>query len=130
MEEYILKNFELYFPGDFSKMVNYKIVDELLYAELSDGTIVRYDDFRNSIKLVKRVDMDLTEHQSRIELSRRIYNRMRKLGITQYELAAMTGLTEVSISRYMNCKSSPTYFTLSKIAKALNCGLDDLVYID
>lgn len=130
MKENLLKNFELYFPATFSKMLSYKIIDELVYAELNDGTIVRYDDMRNSIKTVRRIDNELTEAQSRMELSRRIYNRMRKLGITQYELAAMTGLTEVTISRYMNCRSSPTYFSLSKIAKALKCTLDDLVYMD
>lgn len=130
MKEYLLKNFELYFPATFSKTISYKIVDELVYAELNDGTIVRYDDLRNSIKTVKRIDMDLTEQQSRIELSRRIYNRMRRMGMTQYELAAMTGLSEVTISKYMNGKTSPTYFSLSKIAKALKCTLDDLVYID
>lgn len=130
MDEYILKNFELHFPIDYAKIVSYKIVDELVYAELSDGYVVRYDDLDNSIRVVKRAGEDSTEKQVRIEFSQRLNNRLRRLGITQGELAEMTGLSEVIISRYMNHKASPSYMALIKISKALDCSIDDLTYRD
>ena len=49
---------------------------------------------------------------------------LKKKGITQKELAAMIGMSEVGISKAIN--GSATHVTLDKIAKALNVSKEDL----
>ena len=37
----------------------------------------------------------------------------------------LTGLTQPNISQYMNGTKTPSFFTVDKIARALNCSTDD-----
>ena len=51
---------------------------------------------------------------------------MKKQNITQKELAERAGITEVSVSRYMNCSRVMKVTTITKIAYALNVSVADL----
>ena len=51
---------------------------------------------------------------------------MYENNITRRELSKDTGLTEVSVSRYINGLRVPSTITLLKLAYALDCDLDDL----
>lgn len=46
--------------------------------------------------------------------------------LTQSQLAQLTGIGETYISRYENGKVYPTVENLWKIAKAIECKVDDL----
>ena len=46
---------------------------------------------------------------------------MRYKGISQVMLAERTGLTETTISRYMNGTREPSLSNLEKMAKAVGC---------
>lgn len=48
--------------------------------------------------------------------------------ITQKELAKKTGLSEASISYYINKKKMPGIKVLINISCALGCSLDDLMF--
>jgi transcriptional regulator with XRE-family HTH domain len=52
---------------------------------------------------------------------------MEYLELTQLELAKRAGLTQASISVYINGKVMPTAYTLAKLAKALIMSADDLI---
>lgn len=47
--------------------------------------------------------------------------------MTQRELAEDTGLTEATISRYINGRRMPTVRALVNIAYSLNCSFDELM---
>jgi transcriptional regulator with XRE-family HTH domain len=49
-------------------------------------------------------------------------------GISQCELSERTGITQPSISDYMNGKKLPSFYTVDKIAKALGCSVDAFRY--
>lgn len=53
-----------------------------------------------------------------------IANRLKELDMTQRELAEITGITEVSISRYIKGDREPRGSTLYEIAKALKVDLN------
>lgn len=63
------------------------------------------------------------------EFSRRIRCRLRALHIDQRELSRRTGLTEASISRYVNGVRKPTYDIVIRIARALECTPGELIDI-
>ena len=48
-------------------------------------------------------------------------------GLTQTELATLSGVPRVSIARYETGKVSPNVRVLERLAKALNVPIDDLV---
>lgn len=62
-----------------------------------------------------------------VELGRRIQELLDQRGISRKEFAAMTGLTEAAISRYITGKREPKAATLSLIADALGVSMDDLL---
>lgn len=62
-------------------------------------------------------------------LSKNVKRRMVALHINQKEIAKRAGITEVTISRYIHGHRKPTIDILYKIAKALECSIDDLLTI-
>ena len=50
---------------------------------------------------------------------------IRERGVTQAYIARATGLTEASISRYVNGEHTPSSMSLMKLARALHVSIDD-----
>lgn len=65
----------------------------------------------------------------RREFGRRLKTLLELRGMTQNELSEETGISQVSISKYLNGKSDPSLLNVLKIARALDCSLDDLTYM-
>lgn len=60
-------------------------------------------------------------------VGRNIETKLNEAGISQRELAARTGITEVTISRYINGARIPKATDLLVIARALNCDIESLM---
>lgn len=52
---------------------------------------------------------------------------IRKLGITQGELARRTGLSQAWLSEMLNGKANPSLLTCERIAQALGAPLEGLI---
>jgi DNA-binding XRE family transcriptional regulator len=64
-------------------------------------------------------------------LKSRIKVRLAELEMKQQDLSEKLGVTKQTMSSWVNGKSSPTLETAFKIAKLLDCKVDDLFnYID
>lgn len=59
-------------------------------------------------------------------LKSRIKIRLAELHMKQTELADILGVTKQTLSLWVNDKSNPTLDTAFKIAKLLDCKVDDL----
>jgi DNA-binding Xre family transcriptional regulator len=94
-------------------------------AYLSDGTVVMYDDLEKTIRQLP-TDHDQTEDDYRREFSFRLSKLLFHRGMTQEELAVKTGISNVSISNYIQRKATPSSYNVHKIANALGCSMDDL----
>jgi transcriptional regulator with XRE-family HTH domain len=62
-----------------------------------------------------------------MEFGQRLKIAIQKQGISQQELAKAIGVSEKSVSLYINNKSMPALITLEKIAKTLNASADWLL---
>lgn len=51
----------------------------------------------------------------------------KRMNITQKQLADLAGINQTDVSRYENGERIPTLSVAIKIAKALNCTVDELV---
>ncbi len=60
-------------------------------------------------------------------LGEKLMDILEQKDMTQRNLADLVGVTEVTISRYINGSRQPRSDILGKIAKALNVSLDDLL---
>ena len=73
--------------------------------------------------------MSISEYEWMEIFSNNLKALMDESGITQAELAKESGLTEASISRYLNKKRMPSVSALSNIAHVFPCAdITDLLY--
>lgn len=104
-----------------------------LTIKLNDGTTIIYDytSKRSSVipcepkKEERRRTMD--EYDWREEFSSRFSDMMYEQGVTQKELAEMTGISERTIRMYKHCDRTPSAYAIYKIAIALDCNPSELI---
>ena len=73
----------------------------------------------------------MTEQEWRKEFARRLRRiAHQNKDYNQKELAEASGISEVTISRYYNGLRSPSSDNLVRIARALDCTIDDLIMVD
>lgn len=63
----------------------------------------------------------------RFLVARRMRRRIEELGLTQRDLALRSGLSESSVSLYLQARREPTLLSLRAISRALECSVDDLL---
>lgn len=68
---------------------------------------------------------ELTEEQEKSAFAYRLRRLMSCNHVNQEELAEKIGVTQVMISRYVSGKALPNVMIARKIAKVLNCSMDD-----
>ena len=71
---------------------------------------------------------ELTEEQEKREFAYRLRSLMNRKWITQEQLADQINTSQVMISRYVRGETIPSAITLRKMAKALECSMDDFFY--
>ena len=127
--EDIYENAELYFPETMKKVVDSR---ELNYwtvmFRLNDGDTVLYDDITKSIRTLPENDRELTEEEYKKEFGLRLQQIMLRKCVTQLELSERTGIPQPMLSNYMIGKTSPSFYKVDMIAKALDCSIDEFRY--
>jgi DNA-binding Xre family transcriptional regulator len=120
----------LYFPDVLEEAVEIRAIShDELFVKTESGACYLYDDLENSIRGLPR-DMDnMTEEECSREFGKRLKRMLFQKGVTQNQLAEKTGISSVSLSQYINGKKSPGFYNLDKIARALECSLDELRYL-
>lgn len=94
---------------------------------------VRYD-YHSISKTVRQVEDrpvynfdDLTEELWRSLFADRLNELMSINGFSQQTLSDYTGLGKGTINNYVNKKATPSAYALSRIARVLNCSINDLI---
>lgn len=126
MEDYIIDNFKSHFPALAEKMLSCK-KDEYgqVTAVLKDGRKILYDDFCCRVREVPD-SSNLTRDEFGKDLGQRLWYIMRCKGIDQVELSKRTGFPQSTISNYINGINIPSFYAIDKIARILDCSIDDL----
>lgn len=133
LQENVFENAIRYsYLNTFRDKINswYDAGEECVIIELVDGSRMYYDDLTRTYRHLERNNELITEQDFRDESARRISRTLWIRGMTQRELANKTGISEHSICNYITGKSTPSIFAANKIAKALNCELSEIFYID
>lgn len=131
MKDRFFNNFKLYFPIASELVTSFKQTGLFdLTIKLNDGTSVMYDDIEHSIRNLPRDSKSMSEKECRREFGLRLRKIMYIKNISQLELSERTGISNVTISNYLNFKATPSFYNVDRIAKALGCSMEDLRYTD
>lgn len=131
MSSSIYENFKKYFPLIEPEVDGYRINGDfdMMIVELKDGGLLIYDDNTNTIRNAPSDDKMMTENECRREFGMRLRRIMISKGVTQEQLSQATDIQQSQLSNYINGKTSPSFYNVDKIAKALGCNTDDFRYI-
>lgn len=129
MDERLLRNFKKQFPRFADDAVEYREKGPFeLVVKLSNGRVISYYDTEQGIRRLPSDDTHLTEEECREEFGIRLGRVMYYKGVTQSELSEMTGITQSNISNYITGRKTPSFYTVDKIARALDCSIEELRY--
>lgn len=130
MENKIFEAFKRFSPGVADSTVRYwsSGIFEIT-AELTNGAWVVYDETVNAMIFIKSAgsSTELTEDEWRMEFKRRFAKMMRVRGVPRSVLAKRTGISERSLSHYATGARIPSGYHITKLAKALECDISDLM---
>ena len=126
MEDYIIDNFKSHFPALAEKMVSCK-KDKYgqVTAVLKDGRKILYDDCCCRVREVPD-SSNITRDEFGKDFGQRLWYIMRCKGIDQVELSKRTGFQQSTISNYINGINVPSFYAIDRIARILDCSIDDL----
>ena len=129
MNNVLYENLSDYFPFVARDAIEYKEIGPFeLMIRLNDGSVVMYDDSLRSIRNLPSRSDELTEEQCRREFGIRLHKLLKRKNITQNELSERTGISINCISKYITGRRTPSFYSVDKIAKALDCSADIFRY--
>lgn len=129
-KEYLIDRLQLMYPFIYERAESIELESfhELLIFD-KDGGWYRYDDVYDTFRYFKpgyeSSDRD-DEHVLR-SFAFRLQRQMTLRGMGQEDLAKATGISQQTISNYINRRQSPNIVKLNRIALALNCSPDELL---
>ena len=130
----LLDAFELHFPNIAEHVLDwYPSGRHEITLKLDDYTKIVYDNIDNSIRTIfpaGEADTDeIPEEAWRQEFGIKLTRKMAQAGLDQNQLAELTGISKCSLSKSMNGKTSPSSYSLLRLARALNCTVSELTEI-
>lgn len=131
MNERVYQTLKLSHPSLLGQVV--ECIDKGGYEvilKLQDGKKMSLDVIDNSIRILPASSENISDWDLRKEFSIRLQKIMRYKGITQAMLADMADVSRVQIYKYVHGQMFPSFYNLDKIAKALNCSMDEFRYLD
>lgn len=109
---------------DIDKYDRFKVI-----VQLDDGMYIEYNGRNNVCRKLPSKRLEMTKKETMSEFGIRLYDILWRKGLTQSDLAEMTGIAQPALSKYITGKAMPSFHTVDKIAKALNCSVDEFRYV-
>lgn len=110
-------------------IIDYKDINEyeVLIKLRPKGDLIIYDSLSNTIRGCN-YHTQLTEKENRNEFKMRLRAMLLHSRLSQKDLSRISGISERTLTRYVNGETLPDYISLKKIADALKCKVDDLYF--
>jgi hypothetical protein len=112
-------------------MVGYLLLTDYdILIELDDGNKALYDDFDKTYRILPYDINNLSKESYGIEFGKRLTTLMDRKGISQYELSQRSGISQASISGYINGKRIPDIYIFCTLLSSLHCSDDEIRFLD
>lgn len=126
----LIDKLKLMYPFIYEQAESFELESfhELLIFD-KDGGRYRYDDVYNTFRYFKPGYDSDNRDAERIKrtFGFRLQRQMTLRGINQEKLAEAIGVSQKTISNYINRRQSPDVVKLTLIARALRCSVDELL---
>ena len=130
MKDRLIQSARKYYPSIMKRAVEcYEDGMMGLIVRLDDGELIQYDELYGTIRTLPPNSDALNEMEFRREFSMRLRKVMFLKGVSQQELSERTGISHVTLSNYMRAKVTPNFYNVDKIARALECSIDEFRYM-
>ncbi len=129
MNEQLIRNFSVYYPQEAERTIAYyynKQIHELIFV-LDNNRVGYYDENENLVHYIFNNRNSISNDEYKKEFGRRL-SKLIWYKTTQGDLSRVTGLTQGMISHYITGRSVPTLINIIKIANALDCPVDVLMF--
>lgn len=129
----VIEDFERNNPELADEVVDWYPIGQMEIAvKLRDGTRLTYEFIGNVTRPYYKPEKHVVVDEAiwRKEFSERLTKKMRYTGINQERLSSETGISSVTLSKYMNGKATPSGYNLDRLSRALKCSIYELTYID
>ena len=127
-DEHLIEEFLMLYPMDRKKIIgHYMFSDTELIMVLDDGRNALYDWMDGTVRFFQKTNSIDDENIWRLEFARRLYKKMISRCMSQHALSELTGISWITISKYMNGKSTPSLYNAEKLARALRCDINELI---
>lgn len=120
----------LYFPDLLGKVMHAReYVQLMLLLETNSKYDYFYDLSNNVLIPIPKSDQDLDKESFRRIFGVLLRRALERSGLTQEELSEKTGIPQPNVSDYLYGKHFPSFYQIDKMAKAMNCSVEDLRYV-
>lgn len=125
--EDIFEEFKKCYPNLIDRVVGYHELNEsVIEIIFADGCRWKYyGGTSGAFRVIK--DYDGSKEDWSKHFSHNLIDIMNHRGIDQTYLSELSGVSQQSISNYINGKGMPTGYVIDRLAKALHCNVSDLV---
>ena len=125
----IFEDFKEECPGLVSKVDRWDAEGaNSIRGYFKDGTVNIYNYILKGLRSVR--PNDGTEEDWRRDFRDKLVEKMADCDYTQEELAYVSGISQTMIGRYLNKQSIPSGYLVVKLAKALHCSPDELIWFE
>lgn len=121
-----IQRFKLHYPLTASNVHEFYYdsdLDELIFIS-DDNSLWCYEDVNNTVHCISDNYKNISDDEYKKEFGRRLQKIMLKKRITQDDLTEKTGISQCTISKYVNGISVPSFINAVKIADALHYSVD------
>ena len=120
----------LYFPDLLGEVVHAReYVQFMLLLETNTKYDYFYNITNNVLIPIPKDDKNLDKESFRRIFGVLLRRALERSGLTQEELSQKTGIPQPNISDYLYGKHFPSFYQIDKMAKAMNCSVEDLRYV-
>lgn len=122
----IFEHMEMYWSNVTKDVIDVQYTGWLeIIVTTTDGQRFVFNESESSIRRLPD-PQTMTKEQCLFEFGCRLRNIMYCRSMGQEDLARATGIQQARISDYIRGKTAPGFYNLDKIARALNCPVEDL----
>lgn len=129
ISEYDLEIFKKEYPKLFNDCIRfYDHGCHGIIGELGNGELWLFNFYDCTVRKLPEDPDNMTKEESKVEFGYRLRAWLRRKGKNQKWLAEETGIDPHLISEYVNGKTTPNVYNADRMAKALDCFIDDFLY--
>ena len=126
----VIEEFEWIFPRDAERVVDwYPSGRYEITIKFDDGSKIIYNSMtqqKRPANLFSEANEDIEEEEWRKRYGKNLLLKLQLRDMTQEELSEMTGISRITINRYIKGKATPSTYNNHKLANALRCSPGEL----